>query len=151
MTVFWNCPKCGAEVPAEFTFCLDCHTPRPDQEVEGIGSAPRPDQEAAHTPGPWKADHAGFMVHSGDGQKVIARVDYWEGRNADVREADANLRLIASAPAIKDQRDDLLEALKHVKACGLCAMDDWELCEGGQKALLAIEAASTPTEGGSND
>lgn len=55
---------------------------------------------SAHTPGPWAVD--GHFVVRGDG---TALCDVWASRPIPNAEAEANARLIASAP-------DLLEALE---------------------------------------
>ncbi len=65
--------------------------------------------KAQHTPGPWKTD--GFKVVSRDGYQ-ICRVDLNGGSNGfDSTNAD----LIASAPDLLKERDELKEQLKAAK------------------------------------
>ena len=70
-----------------------------------------------HTLGPWAVDFEGEEDFDGipitakgrDGYVPVANVPvYYAGRP----EREANARLIASAPELKEQRDELLEALE---------------------------------------
>lgn len=41
--------------------------------------------------------------------------------------------------ALLVQISNLVSALEHMKVCGPCAMDPWDMCEGDRAALSAIE------------
>jgi len=70
-----------------------------------------------HTLGPWTADFEGEDDFDGipitakdrDGYVPVANVPVYY---ADRPEREANARLIASAPELKEQRDELLDALE---------------------------------------
>lgn len=78
-----------------------------------------PQAKAAHTPGPWKIQHAlannAIRASSKDGRPglLIARCPQGEGFGDEPREMLANARLIAAAPETARQRDELLAALKE--------------------------------------
>lgn len=76
-----------------------------------------------HTPGPWlyrrdskaSTDATIYALTSTGNPRYIARV-YGEGvLSTRIEERDANLALIAAAPVMKAQQDELLEALKDAR------------------------------------
>jgi hypothetical protein len=74
---------------------------------------------SSHTPGPWwtddKMDGDSYRnVMSDQRESPVASI--WLGRVLDIKreEAEANAELIAQAPELKQQRDDLLAAAKAV-------------------------------------
>ena len=86
------------------------------------------------TPGPW------FMGPvNADGWRRVGPTEQphmTEPAIAFVFGVDsANAHLIAAAP-------ELLAALYHMRSCGECAEDDWQVCEGGRAALAAIAKAT---------
>jgi hypothetical protein len=61
---------------------------------------------------------------------------------------DADAALISSAPALLVERDrlklqisELVAALQHMKICGSCGEDSWNICEGGRAAQAALDKA----------
>jgi len=119
-----------------------------------------------HTPGPWKWRQSGkdtFLSTPDRGQLTVMdfvrcgmnsgqpRFAVWDGEERErlgglMKKAEdfTNLydhpdaRLIAAAPA-------LLEAVKHLKVCGVCAQDSLEVCDGGRAALAALALCDAPT------
>ena len=101
--------------------------------------------KAQHTPGPWRAhfaldiNHDHYVTAGEQDQIIIART----GRHDIASAMDA--RLIAAAPELEAQRDELLAALKDI-CNGAC----WPL--GGEKGHIAeisankIEAARAAIE-----
>lgn len=73
-----------------------------------------------HSPGPWtfhpfltaSENHKGWVVCARNGHNRIAEV-YPHPENGDP-EQEANAALIASAPDLKRQRDELLAVAKHI-------------------------------------
>ncbi len=119
------------------------------------GRVPAADEKstvAAHTPGPWhyrrgdSFDHSddgvdnGFEILMGAGQYVHERIRYaediWPEDQAH-KEAQANARLIASAP-------DLLEALKEIM--GDVSVTNCMSAEQKKRARAAIARATAPVD-----
>lgn len=74
-----------------------------------------------HTPGPWKAhfDETYFVTGIDGGRVAIAtqlKGPYGIGGRRSAEESAANCRLIASAPDLLKQRDELLEAVQYAAA-----------------------------------
>lgn len=69
---------------------------------------------ADHTPGPWSMTRTGndITITGPEDDQWVA--DVVRSIVAEDGEQEANARLIASAPALKQQRDDLLAALESV-------------------------------------
>jgi len=97
-----------------------------------------------HTLGPWTVDFEGEDDYDGvpitakgrDGYVPVANVPVYY---TDRPEREANARLIASAPELKTQRDELLEALKKI-------VFDWDgEPEDMMEARAAIEKAKGET------
>ena len=67
----------------------------------------------SHTPGPWQAGgrYEGGRVIADDTGRSVA--DAWQ-LDRPIDELKANAALIASAPDLKEQRDELLAALEAV-------------------------------------
>jgi hypothetical protein len=64
-----------------------------------------------HTPGPWWIDDDGFVA-SGSGDTYTTIADPHCG-NQDIDEREANARLIAKAPDLRDALQNLLTAIHH--------------------------------------
>ena len=79
-------------------------------------------EKVAHTPGPWKADKGGFNYigeydHWGTvrgGPKIYNLVTVWADVPELASQAEANARLIASAPEL------LALAKRYASECGMC-------------------------------
>ena len=75
-------------------------------------------KKQAHTPGPWgfmDDPIEGIWVESSHGGFCIAEIPkQTAGLDNDASPREANARLIAAAPETKEQRDDLLSALKKM-------------------------------------
>lgn len=39
---------------------------------------------------------------------------------------------------------ELVEALQHMKMCGSCGEDSWNICDGGRQAQATLDKATTP-------
>ena len=63
---------------------------------------------AKHTPGPWTAETDNVYNYDGRIAKVCGDTD---------QQAEANARLIASAPALLEQNAKLREALRELSEC----------------------------------
>lgn len=76
----------------------------------------QPDQARAHTPGPWRVFAGTIIQADKNGEEIILcsvlEPSQFNPKNFD--ETRANARLIASAPDLLRQRDELLEVLKMV-------------------------------------
>lgn len=70
-------------------------------------------------------DAAAFVT----GQRDAARLH----RAQAEKERDATLLQIG----------ELVEALQHMKMCGSCGEDSWDICEGGRQAQAALDKATT--------
>ena len=93
----------------------------------------------SHTPGPWHwdgldclSDCDGLLDSADD---AVLCGSWRNDSTAGVWVHPANAHLIAAAP-------ELLAALYHMRSCGECAEDDWQVCEGGRAALAAIAKAT---------
>ena len=116
----------------------------------------KPTKETKHTPGPWTIctqQHLGcweYVIRAVDPHnpasgigKHIAIVNKWLNPQADPR---ANAKLIASAPDLLEQRDELLEACK-VATQALIALDPSTDLILRDIAFNACEAAISKAEG----
>ncbi len=111
-------------------------------------------KQAAHTPGPWsytmeKRRQYGQTIHLAhispagpDALFTIARLDPVTTPEL----AEANARLIAAAPALKEQRDALLEAAKEA-AVQMGENLPEDCSPSAWKALDALRAAIAKAEG----
>lgn len=93
---------------------------------------------ANHTPGPWTALNTGF-VHCA-GKRLDPRVAYVYGDFVDCPkgERDANLDIIASAPALYEAAK---RALDHMIFRGWAVQADHELRESYEQLKAAVELA----------
>jgi len=74
---------------------------------------------SAHTPGPWMADTVdGFtMVHVDNGGQTGQTIVHMFDRHGAFKNASANARLIAAAPAMLDALRDLIETYEFISDC----------------------------------
>lgn len=83
-----------------------------------------------HTPGPWKVD--GTYIYEVEQDKIIAEVETY---NDNELPYEANARLMAAAPKMKQKLDEMTELLRIIWACvpeeiaGTCTRQiaDWEV------------------------
>lgn len=61
--------------------------------------------------------------------------------------ADEVPSLIVEVRRLNLQISELLEALQHMKMCGSCGEDSWDICEGGRQAQAALDKATTRKSG----
>ena len=72
------------------------------------------------TPGPWRDTEGGIIDngpprgHAGTEIADVYGADVHDGRGPEFTIAQANARLIAAAPTLLKQRDELLEAAKNM-------------------------------------
>jgi len=105
-----------------------------------------------HTLGPWTADFEGEDDYDGvpitakdrDRYVPVANVPVYY---ADRPEREANARLIASAPELKEQRDELLEALEALLLQALQSELNSASHEYGSEAIDNARAAIAKAKG----
>jgi hypothetical protein len=95
----------------------------------------------SHSPGPWTASrHAGNNEISASDGTVVCKSYGWSDDDCA-----ANAVLIASAPTLLAERDELLAALRHAAAC---PYEDCVECTGYVALIARIEGglSRAPTQ-----
>jgi hypothetical protein len=92
-------------------YCLppSGNRPQPEMNTPMKTSQAEPQAIAAHTPGPWTSEANSFMICDADG--FIAKV---AGNNPNDAEVRANARLIAAAPELLAECEDVLDHLERM-------------------------------------
>ena len=103
-----------------------------------------------HSPGPWAwGQRDGELRLYGAGGRVIATGDY---RRGICVQGEGNAALIASAPTLKAERDELLAALKHVTDCteeeAYQSGYQCDRCDAYRDLIRRIEGQGPPTDKG---
>lgn len=78
------------------------------------------------TEGEWKVEYLGSAPKVATKETLIADVAF---KGIPEKEADANAKLIASAPQLKKQRDELREALTAI-------VNDWDMIMNGNREVF---------------
>ena len=78
-------------------------------------------------------------------EKKIAGARKQIADNLETERDELRVKLThAEADLLESNRlnSELVEALQHMKMCGSCAEDSWNLCEGGKQAQAALDKAT---------
>ena len=95
-----------------------------------------------HTPGPWFADDV-FVGSKPGRHDIVSGI----GGDYSSREAEANARLVASAPDLKAENERLREAIKTAIAeLAFKGFDDNLFDDGFKRLQRAISSDQTPSE-----
>ena len=91
--------------------------------------------EQQHTPGPWKIDNYSDPIFISSLETGVPVAKVYKKRDAL---QVANARLIADAPMLKEQRDELLEVLEGM----MCVCREWPDPKDEQAIADARDAIS---------
>lgn len=109
-------------------------------------SNPEDRQTVGHTPGPWKVQEpvrgsVDIAIMPARGPRLIAIATIW----AESTHAQANAALIASAPDLLKQRDNLAKALERLIICSDPATNQVGLKQAHSEATAVLRSARATT------